>query len=142
MHDENRLAAPPWITGGVPEQFTYTYPEDGGVTYQLQWDYKIEWPAAGRPRIRLLAYRSFQRNREAARFDLVEEIWQDIPVNQLVMMNISKHAAGQLYAYAELDGDWRFVDRKLFDGCAEAAKKRFSLASMRQMMQGAPNPYL
>jgi hypothetical protein len=89
-----------------------------------------------------LIYRSFQWNAEAHKFDLVEQVVEDIPVNHLVMLNISRHAAGYVYAYAELDGNWRFIDRTLFDGCAEAAKKRFSLASLRQMMQVDPNPSL
>ena len=64
------------------------------------------------------------------------------PVNQLIMMNISKHAAGYLYAYANLDGDWRFADRTLFEGAKEAAKKRFSLASFRQMYRWTLIPVL
>lgn len=142
-NDKTQLSVPPWEADEPPCEFTYTFfPESEGINCKLQWDYKIEWPMSGRPRIRLLAYRSFQRDRETRKFHLVEEICKDIPVNELVMMNISKHAAGQLYAYAQLDGNWLFVDRKLFDGCAEAARKRFSLVSMRKMMEVDPNPRL
>jgi hypothetical protein len=135
-----RKAAPPWTSTDIPRTLTYVYPEDGGVSYQLQWDYQVEWPSGGKPSIILLKYRSFRRNAETHHFDLTEQVSEDIPINELVMMNISKHAAGCLFAYATLDGDWRFVDRTLFDGCAEAAKKRFSLVSLRQMLQADPNP--
>jgi hypothetical protein len=87
-----------------------------------------------------LRYPSFQRKANGETTTLVEEISEDIPVNQLVMMNISKHAAGHLYAHADLDGNWKFADRALFEGLAEAAKKRFSLASYRKMKQVDPNP--
>ena len=65
---------------------------------------------------------------------------EDIPVNEGVMIGISKHAAGYLFANSNIDGGWRFSDRTLLDGCGEAAKKRFSLASYRQMAQADPNP--
>ena len=98
--------------------------------------------SAGRPRIRLLRYRSFQQNAESQKAELVEDISEGIPVNEPVMMNISKHAGGYLFAHADLDGSWQFADRTLFEGCAEAAKKRFSLALFRQMTQVDPNPRL
>ena len=88
----------------------------------------------------MLRYRSFQQNADGEKAAIVEDISEDIPVNELVMMNISKHAAGYLFANSDLDAGWRFADRTFFDGCAEAAKKRFSLASYRQMAQADPNP--
>jgi hypothetical protein len=45
-----------------------------------------------------------------------------------------------LYAYADLEGNWKFADQTLFEGLAEVAKKRFNLASYRQMAQADPNP--
>jgi hypothetical protein len=138
----DRKAAPPWASGEIPEILTYVYPgpEDLENRYQLQWDYQIEWPRVGRPTIRLLRYRSFQRIATGENATLVEDISEDIPVNQLVMLNISKHAAGYLYAYADLEGNWKFADRALFEGLAEAAKKRFSLSAYRQMAQADPDP--
>lgn len=142
MSDGKRASNPPWASGEIPTVLTYVYPgpEDLENRYQLQWDYQIEWPSVGRPTIRLLRYRSFQQNSEGEKAALVEDISEDIPVNQLVMMNISKHAAGYLYAYADLEGNWKFADRALFEGLAEAAKKRLSLASYRKMKQVDPNP--
>lgn len=141
---DNRLAMPPWSSDEVPKILTYIYPEPGPwePRYQLQWDYQIEWPEDGRPRIKLLRYRSFQRGAAGEKAVLVEDITEEIPINHLIMMNISKHAAGYLYAYANLEGDWRFVDRTMFEGAAEAAKKHFSLASFRKMSQADPNPDL
>lgn len=135
-------AVPPWSPNVIPAILTYVYPgpEELETRYQLQWDYQIEWPKVGRPTIRLLRYRSFQRKATGENATLVEELSEEIPVNQLVMMNIAKHAAGYLYAYADLGGAWKFADRSLFEGLAEAAKKRFSLASYRQMAQADPNP--
>ena len=72
--------------------------------------------------------------------ELVENITEDIPVNEGVMIEISKHAAGHLFANSNIDGGWRFADRTLLGGCEEAAKKRFNLASYRQMAQADPNP--
>ena len=138
----NQLPVLPWASGDVPKFFTYVHPDSDSFEsrYQLQWDYQIEWPGAGRPTIRLLRYRSFQKNADSQKAELVEDISEDIPVNELVMLNISKHAAGYLFAYADLDGNWRFADRSLFEGSAEAAKKRFSLVSFRKMTQVNPNP--
>ena len=142
MSDGRRASGPPWASGEIPRTLTYTYPgpEDLENRYQLQWDYQIEWPSVGTPTIRLLRYRSFQRKAKGENATLVGDISEDIPVNELVMMNISKHAAGYLYAYADLEGNWRFADRALFEGLAEVAKKRFSLASYRKMKQVDPNP--
>jgi len=110
------------------------------IGYQLQWDYQIEWPRAGRPTIRLLAFRSYQQKTDGGKAELVENISEDIPVNEGVMIGISKHAAGYLFASSNIDGGWRFADRTLLDGCEEAAKKRFNLASYRQMAEADPNP--
>lgn len=122
-------ATPPWAVADIPAILTYIYPDPDPwePRYQLQWDYQIEWPSTGRPRIKLLRYRSFQQNADGEKAVLVEDISEDIPVNELVMMNISKHAAGYLYAHADLDGNWSFADRTLFDGCAESAKKLSAL---------------
>jgi hypothetical protein len=142
MSDEKRAPALPWTCAEIPKILTYIHPgpEPWEPRYQLQWDYQIEWPSGERPRIKLLRYRSFQENPESKKAELVEDISEDIPVNELVIMNIAKHAAGYIYANSDLDGNWRFADRTLFDGSAEAAKKRFSLASFRQMVQVDPNP--
>ena len=142
MSDGKRTSVPPWSPNEIPEILTYVYPgpEDLENRYQLQWDYQIEWPKVGKPTIRLLRYRSFQRKAKGETATLVEDISEDIPVNELVMMNISKHAAGYLYAHADLDGACKFADRSLFEGLVEVAKKRFSLASYRKMKQVDPNP--
>ncbi|MCZ2152991.1 MAG: hypothetical protein LC114_03650 [Bryobacterales bacterium] len=144
MSDGKRASGPPWESKDIPKVLTYIYPDPEPLEprYQLQGDYEIEWPKDGRPRIKLVRYRSYQRNADGEKAVLVEDITEEIPVNQLIMMNISKHAAGYLYAYAELDGDWRFVDRTMFEGAKEAAQKRFSLASFRKMAQADPNPDL
>ena len=138
----NRKAAPPWTLSEVPSILTYIYPppDSWEPRYQLQWDYQIEWPRAGRPTIKLLRFRSYQQKAADGKAELVEDITEDIPVNEGVMMEISKHAAGYLYANSDLDGGWRFADRTLLSGCEEAAKKRFNLASYRQMAQADPNP--
>jgi hypothetical protein len=144
MDNNRRSLIPPWSKDEVPKMLTYIYPEPEPwePRYQLQWDYQIEWPEDGRPRIKLLRYRSFQSSADGEKAVLVEDITEEIPINRLIMMNISKHAAGYLYAYANLDGDWRFVDRTMFEGAAEAAKKCFSLAAYRKMAQAAPKPDL
>jgi len=69
---------------------------------QLQWDYQIEWPRAGRPKIKLLRFRSYQKSTADGKLELVEQITEDIPVNGGVMNGISKHAAGYL-ANSDLD---------------------------------------
>lgn len=137
MSDGKRASV---LHGEFPEVLTYIYPDPDPwePRYQLQWDYQIEWPSAGKPRIKLLRYRSYQQNSENEKAELVEDISEDIPVNELLLLNISKHAAGYISAQADLDGNWRLADERLFDGSAEAAKKRFSLASFRQMMQVDP----
>uniref|UniRef100_Q027X6 Uncharacterized protein n=1 Tax=Solibacter usitatus (strain Ellin6076) TaxID=234267 RepID=Q027X6_SOLUE len=135
-------AAPPWSSTELPDVLTFIYPapDPWEPRYQLQWDYQIEWPRVGRPTITLLRYRSYQQSRDGGKAELVEDISEDIPVNEGVMLEISKHATGYLFANSDLDGGWRFADRTLFDGCAEAAKKRFSLAAYRRMAQANPNP--
>ena len=137
-------AVTPWTLSEIPSILTYIYPPPGPWErrFQLQWDYQIEWPRAGRPTIQLLRFRSYQQNTAGVNSELVEDITEDIPVNEGVMMEISKHAAGYLYANSDLDGGWRFVDRTFLDGCDEAAKKRFSIASYRQLAQADPNPRL
>jgi hypothetical protein len=144
MNDGKRASALPWTSGGIPEILTYIYPDPDPwePRYQLQWDYQIEWRRAERPKITLLRYRSFQQNSGSEKAELVEDISEDIPVNESLLLNISKHAAGYIFAHSDLDGGRRFADQKLFEGSAEAAKKRFSLASLRQMMQADPNPRL
>lgn len=134
----------PWTSSEIPAVLTYIYPplDPWEPRYQLQWDYQIEWPRAGRPTIKLLRYRSYQQNTDGGKAELVEDITEDIPVNEGVMIGISKHAAGYLFANSSIDGGWRFADRTLLDGCCEAAKKRFSLSAFRQMSQADPNPRL
>lgn len=140
----DRKVAPPWTSSEIPALLTYIYPlpDAWEARYQLQWDYQIEWPRAGRPTIKLLRFRSYQQKAADVKAELVEDITEDIPVNEGVIMEISKHAAGYLYTNSDLDGGWRFADRTLLSGCeeAEAAKKRFNLASYRQMAQADPNP--
>jgi hypothetical protein len=138
----DRKAAPPWTSSEIPAVLKYTYPPPDAwePDYQLQWDYQIDWPRGGRPTITLLRYRSFQRTSADGKVEVVEDITEDIPVNEGLMIGISKHAAGYLFANSSIDGGWRFADRTLLDGCGEAAKKRFSLASYRQMAQADPNP--
>jgi hypothetical protein len=135
-------ALPPWTSSDIPAVLTYIYPPPDAwePRYQLQWDYQIEWPRAGRPVITLLRFRSYQQKTAGGKAELVEDITEDIPVNEGLMIGISKDAAGYLYANSHIDGGWRFADRTLFDGCAEAAKKRFSLASYRRMAESDPNP--
>jgi hypothetical protein len=137
MSDGNRASV---LRGDFPAILTYVYPDPGllWTSYQLQWDYQIEWLVAGRPKIKLLRYRSFQKKSDPKEAELVEDISEDIPVNDLLLSNISKHAAGYICAQAELDGNWRLTNERLFEGSAEAAKKRFSLSSFRQMMQVDP----
>lgn len=140
----DRKAAPPWTSSEIPSVLTYIFPlpDPWEPRYQLQWDYQIEWPRAGRPTIRLLRYRSYQQKSDGGKAELVEDISEDIPVNEGVMTEISKHATGYLFAHSDLDGGWRLADRTLFGGCAEAAKNFFSLAAYRQMAQADPNPRL
>lgn len=139
----DRQTAPLWTVADIPAILTYIYPhpDPWEPRFQLQWDYQIEWPSAGRPRIKLLRYRSFQQKTADGKAELVEDITDDIPVNESVMIEISRHAAGYLFANSDLAGGWRFADRTLLNGCAEAAaEKRFSLASYRQVAQANPNP--
>lgn len=132
----------PWTSTEIPAVLTYNYPppDAWAPRYQLQWDYQIEWPKNGRPTITLLRFRSYQQKTADGKAQLVEDITEDIPVNEGVMIGISQHAAGFLFANSDLDGGWRFADRTLLGGCEDAAKKRFSLASYRQMTQADPNP--
>jgi hypothetical protein len=138
----DRKSAPPWTLSNIPSALTYIYPppDSWEPRYQLQWDYQIDWPRAGRPTIKLLRYRSYQQKAADGKAELVEDITEDIPVNEGVMIEISKHAAGYLYANSDLAGGWRFADRTLLSGCEEAARKRFNFASYRQMAQADPNP--
>jgi hypothetical protein len=140
MIDPN--AQPPWASDDIPTVLTYVYPPPDGFEprFQLQWDYQVEWPRAGRPTITLLKFRSFQQMTSGGKAELVEEIAEDIPVTEMLMMQLSTHAAGYLYANSVLDGAWRFADRTFLSGSEEAAKKRFSLTAFRQLAQAAPNP--
>lgn len=135
-------APPPWTSSEIPTVLTYVYPpaDPWEPRYQLQWDYQIEWRKAERPTIKLLRFRSYQQSTADGKAELVEDITENIPVNEGVMIGISKHAAGYLFANSDLDGGWRFTDRKFLFGCEEAAKKRFSLSAFRQMSQADPNP--
>ena len=144
MGEEKRTSALPWTSNDFPEVLTYIYPDPDPwePRYQLQWDYRIEWRSAGRPKITLLRYRSFQQSSGDGKAELVEDIAEDIPVNEGLLLNIAQHAAGYIFANSDLDGRWRFADHKLFEASAEAAKKRFGLASIRRMMQADPNPRL
>ncbi len=74
---------------------TYFYPppDSWAPRHQLQWDYQIEWPKARRPTITLLHFRSYQQRTAEGQAELVEDITEDIPVNEGVMMEIAKHAA-------------------------------------------------
>jgi hypothetical protein len=137
----DRKAAPPWTSSETPAVLTYTHPptDSWEPRYQLQWDYQIEWPRAGRPKIKLLRYRSYQQKRDGGKAELVEDISEDIPVNEGVMIEISRHASGFLFANSDIDGGWQFADRTFFAGCKEATKKRFSLAAYRKMAQAEPN---
>src|ERR1700733_5532533 len=137
MSDGTQASVPPWTLTEIPAVLTYIYPPPDAwePRFQLHWDYHVDWRGGGRPSIRLLRFRSYQQKAADGKAELVEDITEDIPVNEAVMIEISKHAAGYLYANSDLDGGWRFADRTLLGGCAEAAKKRFNLASYRQMAQ-------
>jgi len=129
----------PWTSSETPAVLTYFYPppDAWAPRYQLQWDYQIEWPKAGRPTITLLRFRSYQQKTAEGKAELVEDITEDIPVNEGVMMALSQHAAWYLFSTCEIEGDWRLADKTLLEGCEEAAKKRFSLSAFRQMVQAA-----
>lgn len=133
-------AQPTWTSDEIPAVLTYVYPLPDALAprFQLQWDYQVDWPKAGRPTFTLLRFRSYQQKTEEGKAELVEDITQDIPVNEVVMMEISKHASGYLYANSVLDGGWRFTDRTFLSGTEEAAKKHFSLSAFRQMTQASP----
>ncbi len=135
-------APPPWTESEMPAVLTYIYPppDPWEPRYQLQWDYQIDWPRGGRPTITLLRFRSYQRKTADGKAELAEDITEDIPVNEGVMIGISNHASGYLFANSDIAGEWRFADRTLLSGCEEAAKKRFSLTKFRQMAQSDPNP--
>ena len=132
----DRNSPPPWTSSEIPAVLTYIYPPADAweSRYQLQWDYQIEWPRAGRPTIKLLRFRSYQQNTADGKAELVEDITEDIPVNEGVMIGISKHAAGYLFANSDIGGGWSFADRTLFTGSEEAAKKRFSLSAFRDRL--------
>jgi hypothetical protein len=140
MNDTKTAA--PWTSNEIPAVLTYMYPttDPWEPRYQLQWDYQIDWPRAGRPTFTLLRFRSYQQKVADGEAELVEDITEDIPVNEGVMMEISKHASGYLFANSNIEGGGRLADRTWLDGCGEAAQKRFSLASYRQMAQADPNP--
>jgi len=113
-HHEPRTA-PPWTTSEIPVVLTYIHPTPDArePRYQLQWDYQIEWPKAGRPTITLLRFRSYQQKSAEGKAELVEDITEDIPVNEGVMMALSQHAAWYLFSTCEIEGDWRFADKTL-----------------------------
>jgi hypothetical protein len=144
MSKNESRTAPPWTTNEIPVVLTYSYPPPDAwePRYQLQWDYQIEWPRAERPTIILLRFRSYQPKAAGDKPELVEEITENIPVNEGLMMEISKHASGYLYANSFLDGGWKFADRTFLSGSEEAAKKCFSLSAFRQMALASPNPRL
>jgi len=78
-------ARPPWTSSEIPSVLTFVYPPPDAwePRYQLQWDYQIEWPRAGRPTITLLRFRSYQQKNAESKAELVEDITDDIPVNDL-----------------------------------------------------------
>jgi hypothetical protein len=135
-------APAPWTISKMPAVLTYIYPppDPWEPRYQLQWDYQIGWPRGGRHTITLLRFRSYQQNTADGKTELVEDITEDIPVNEGVMIGIANHASGYLFANSDIAGGWRFADRTLLSGCEEAAKKQFNLAAFRQMAQADPNP--
>ena len=91
MSDRVRRTVP-WTSSEIPAVLTYIYPPPDAWEgrYQLQWDYEIEWPRAGRPKIKLLRFRSYQQNTADGKAELVEDITEDIPLNEGVKIGISK----------------------------------------------------
>lgn len=144
MSDEKNTNVLPWTLRETPSVLTYIYPppDAWAPRFQLQWDYQVDWPKGGRPTITLLRFRSYQQKTADGKAELVEDITEDIPVNEVLMMEISKHASGYLYANSVLEGGWRFTDRTFLSGTEEAVKKRFSLSAFRQLSQASPNPRL
>ena len=69
----------PWTSSEIPAVLTYIYPppDPWEPRYQLQWDYHIEWPKAGRPTITLLRFRSYQQTTAEGKAELVEDITED-----------------------------------------------------------------
>jgi hypothetical protein len=99
-------APAPWTMSEMPTVLTCIYPppDSWKPRFQLQWDYQIDWPRGGRPTITLLRFRSYQRNTADGKTELVEDITEDIHVNEGVMIGISKHAVGYLFANSDIAG--------------------------------------
>ena len=117
VHPRRRKAQLRFGSGNFPPTLTFVFPKPDiwGPQFQLQWDYRIDWPPAGRPVITLLRFRSYQKRSKDGQCELVEAISENIPLNDSILRQISEHAGGYLYADSDLDGAWRLSGRDYVD---------------------------
>jgi len=101
----------------------------------MQWDYILDWPGDGQPKLWIYAYRCFQRNDSSEEFREVDQIPFDVPVWDDLLSGICQHAASLLYSSATVVGPLVPVTKDYKIGAEEAAKKHYDMHKYRKMMQ-------
>jgi hypothetical protein len=116
---------------------TFIWFDEQHSLFQMQWDYRIEWPAGGTPEIRIYSYRCFQRRSREEEYKLLERDASDVPMTQQILAGITKQAAEILHATATVKGSLQLLPEYFTSGASEAARKRYDLRLYRKMLQQA-----
>jgi hypothetical protein len=116
--------------------YRYSKTEKGGHGhFQAEWDYQISWERGGRPKIYLLEYRSYLAGGEPWTHRLVERKTEEIPITEGILIEISKHASGHIFADSDIAGRWCEAEGHFLEGIEQAIRKRYDLSNYRQDAQ-------
>jgi hypothetical protein len=117
---------------------TYKYPkseERGYGQFQAEWDYQISWERGGRPKVLLLEYRSYLAGEKPWTLRLIERKVEDIPITEGILIEISKHASGHIFADSDIGGRWCEAEGHFLEGIEQAVRKRYDLSNFRRDAQ-------
>jgi hypothetical protein len=113
----------------------YTYVWNEHALVQMHWQYSVEWPQGGGPKIRIWSYTCFQRQTISAEFQRVENLPFDIPMPEGLLYRLAEHAGKELYSRAVVVGSMKTVPQNFLGRAQEAAEKGYDLKLLREMSQ-------
>ena len=113
----------------------YTYVWNEHALVQMHWQYSVEWPQGGGPKIRIWSYTCFQRQTISAAFQRVENLPFDIPMSEGLLCRLAEHAGKELYSRAVVVGSMKTVPQNFLGRAQEAAEKGYDLKLLREMSQ-------
>ena len=129
-----RLSADAYERDRMGPIMTYSCPlawDNGYGAFLVEWDYQISWKLGERPKVLLLEYRSYRAGDKPGVLQLVERKIEDIPITEGILIGISNHASGQIFANSDIQGSWCEAEGYFMQGIEQAVRQRYDLANYR-----------